>query len=154
MWLTLPITNAKCTENIEHFVANFYLSAVADKFCGSATCPDVIFKGIDKLFIRPNTMNVSDVRFKTSKDNSGSRAVVNRRYVGVNNVTCDGFVTAGDVKCRIGGLEGALQQCTRWETGILSGVLKSLFDDVRAEPAKERAKHDVIGRLVCDCPRI
>jgi hypothetical protein len=91
IWLGLPVTNAISTEDVLDVVADFDLSSVAEETIGGSGMADVVFKGVDQLFVCLHSIDVASERFHTTVELCTDAAGVDGRGV---RVGCDGFVSA------------------------------------------------------------
>jgi len=94
---TLPVTNDQSAQNVENFVADLHLSAVTDELVGSTSLTDVVFKGVNKLAVSLDAIDISNLSVITNKQNSGSRSIVNGRNISVDNVTCNGLLAPENI---------------------------------------------------------
>jgi hypothetical protein len=93
----LPTVNTKGTTHICNLVTNNSLTSVTKKMIGSTSLNNVTFESGRELLVFLNTVYVSYFGRSSYKDYSGSRPVENCRYVGVNDITCDIFITSVDI---------------------------------------------------------
>ena len=59
MWFALPILNTQGAKNVNNLITNEHLGTVTDKLVGCITLNDVVFKGINKLFISFDAIDIS-----------------------------------------------------------------------------------------------
>ena len=58
--LALPIIDHKTPEDIQNFLADFNLSSVGDEFVHRSPFSDIVFKSVDKLFVRFHSVYVCE----------------------------------------------------------------------------------------------
>jgi hypothetical protein len=97
MRLTLPIVNTEGAEDVSNLMTSNGLTTVTDEFQGGTTLDDVIFQGVDKLFVGLNAIDVSDLSVSANKDNSSSGTIIDGWDIRIDIVTGNILLTAKDV---------------------------------------------------------
>ena len=120
------------TEHVENTLGDFSGGTVTDKLVHGTTFADDFQKGIDKLTITLDTIDIDDHGFSTNEDlcilyttgvDSGS--------VRVDSVGGDGFMTAKHVTSGKGRTIGLEHVGTREDMmSILGSVMECVFDHI------------------------
>jgi hypothetical protein len=73
---TLPIVDKEGAKNSCNLVTNNGLTAVADEFQRGTMLDDVIFQGVDKMFVCHYPIYISDLSVDSKKYHSSSRTII------------------------------------------------------------------------------
>ena len=68
MRFTLPVIDTVGAQDFLDLIADLYLGAIANKLSRGASCPDLVFQGIDELLISFDGIDISDEGFNADKD--------------------------------------------------------------------------------------
>jgi len=99
VWFTLPAPYKKGTEDILKLFTDFNLGAVTDKFIGCTMLMDIIFKGVDKLLVSFNAVDVTNHGITTNKELGNSNTTVNSR---IHSICCHRFIAVVHINAGLG----------------------------------------------------
>jgi hypothetical protein len=77
MRFTLPIVNAEGAKDISNLMTDYDLDAVTNELQWGTTLDDVVFQGVDKLFVCLNAIDISDLGTSANKDKNSSGTIIN-----------------------------------------------------------------------------
>jgi hypothetical protein len=134
---TLPIIDGHSAKKVLGAVAYLELCSIANELVHSSPVANIVFKRVDKLFVRRHANNVSDERVTANKDLGTSVAAIDSRYIGVNCIGGYSFVATTNVTRREGRLIRMLQGGTHGCPSILCRGMKGVFNVDGRCPCKE-----------------
>jgi hypothetical protein len=146
--LTLPTWDTESMEDSFNLLANFYLGPVTDELTWGSPFAYIVFQHVDKFPAIFDSIGIRDVGVTTYKNDGSGGTLIKCRGIGVDDITCNGFVVAVNIKCGVGRLEGALKESPGRQASILCSTLKCLRGGVNGEPAKHGAKSSIVICLV------
>ena len=136
---TLPIRDNQSAEDILDAITGFSTRTVADKFVHSSPFTDVIFKSVNELFIRFNTIDVRDQRRTSNEKLSSLNATINSRSIAEDGVSSNRFITTPNITCRKTGFPMLSQSVGDSPPSVLCSHAKGFLDSISRSPSEERA---------------
>jgi len=77
MGFTLPAPNKKCTKDVLDLFTDFNLGTITNELVRCSLFPNVILKGIDKLLVSLDPIDITNHRVTANKELCNSNATIN-----------------------------------------------------------------------------
>ena len=100
--LTLPTWDTESMEDSFNLLANFYLGPVTDELMWSSPFAYIVFQCVDKFTVIFDSISIRDVGVTAYKNDGCGGTVIECGCIGIDDITCNSFVTAVNVKCWVG----------------------------------------------------
>jgi hypothetical protein len=143
--LGLPVTDAIRSEDILNAIADFDLCPVAKQSVRSTASSNIIFKGINELFIGLHGIDIANEGFHSTVELGTAGTGIDGRRVRINSIGSNCFVTAVNIKGRKGRFVTPFHVSAHGHRGMLRRILKGFLNYVRRKPGKVRTKPLVVN---------
>jgi hypothetical protein len=156
MGFTLPIFDAKMTENIKNFGANFVSTTIRDKLVHGSPFTNLVFKGIVKLSHSLQRVHTDEVGVTADKELSKKDARAKCRSVTLEGISGNCFLTAFSVESRKRRLVSVTYSVAEeWQsTAVLSSIVECAINYCSRSVKEELAQGFRIEMLGNACPLV
>ena len=139
-----------CSKEIFHFLRDFYLSRFTNEEVHGSPIPDLIVKGVNKLTVSLNGVDISHQCFPTNIEGSYSGTIVNCLCITEDEIRGYWFISPMNIEGRITGFKVLPHVGINTFSSMPSGNLESFLNGFHRLVSKIGAKCHPIWFLVLD----